>query len=130
MPKRKYLLLFFLILILSVIIGYTYLYKDHRNISTEKAQFTKNSKELIDEYQNNLEATTAKYLDKTIEVEGNVTDVENDSFTFNNIIVCYTDSVTIKEIKLATEIKVKGRSIGYDELLDYIKLDQVTIIKN
>lgn len=130
MRKRKYLLLFFLILILSVIIGYHYLYKDHRDISTEKAQFTKNSKELIDEYQKNFQATTTKYLDKTIEVEGNVTDVENDSFTLNNTIVCYTDSVTIKEIKLATEIKVKGRSIGYDELLDYIKLDQVTIIKN
>lgn len=130
MRKRKYLLIFFLILIMSVIIGYNYLYKDHRDISTEKAQFTKNSKELIDEYQNDLQATTTKYLDKTIKVEGNVTDVEDDNFTLNSVIVCYTDSVTIKEIKLATEIKVKGRSIGYDELLDYIKLDQVTIINN
>jgi uncharacterized protein (DUF1330 family) len=106
------------------------MYKSHRDISKEKAQFTKTSKELIDEYQNNLETTTTKYLDKTIEVNGKVTDVESDNFTLNNVIVCYTDSVTIKKIKLTEEINVKGRSIGYDELLEYIKLDKVTIINN
>ena len=130
MRKRKTLISISVFIILSVIIGYNYMYKDHRNISTEKAQFSMTSKSLISEYQNDLESTTTKYLDKTIEVEGEITDIENVSFTLNNFIVCYTDSVTIKKIKLATEIKVKGRSIGYDELLEFIKLDQVTIINN
>jgi hypothetical protein len=104
------------------------LYKDHRNIATEKALFTKIAKELIDEYQNDLQTTTTKYLDKTIEINGKVTDVENENLTLNNAIVCYTDLITIKEIKVNTDIKVKGRSIGYDELLGLVKLDQVSII--
>ena len=106
------------------------MYKDHRDISTEKAQFTKKSKELVDEYQTNIEATTTKYLDKTIEIEGRITDIESDNFTLNNAIVCYTDSITIQKIKIDRTLKVKGRSIGYDELLEYIKLDQVIIINN
>ena len=69
MRKKKYLLLFFVILVLSVIIGYNYMYKDHRDISTEKVQFTKKAKELVDEYQTDVEATTTKYLDKIIEIE-------------------------------------------------------------
>ena len=40
MRKRKYLVVFLLILILSVIIGYNYMYKEHRDISSEKADFT------------------------------------------------------------------------------------------
>lgn len=104
------------------------MYKDHRDISTEEALFTKTSKELIEEYQNDLEKSATKYLDKTIEVKGKITDVESDSFTLNDAIVCYTDSITIKKIYLNAEIIVKGRCIGYDELLEYIKLDQVTII--
>lgn len=130
MQKKKYLLLFFVILVLSVIIGYNYMYKDHRDISTEKVQFTKKAKELVDEYQIDIEATTTKYLDKTIEIEGRITDIESDNFTLNNAIVCYTDSITIQKIKIDGTLKVKGRSIGYDELLEYIKLDQVIIINN
>lgn len=130
MRKKKYLLLFFVILVLSVIIGYNYMYKDHRDISTEKVQFTKKAKELVDEYQTDLEATTTKYLDKIIEIEGRITDIESDNFTLNNAIVCYTDSITIQKIKIDGTLKVKGRSIGYDELLEYIKLDQLIIINN
>jgi uncharacterized protein YacL len=130
MRKKKYLLLFFVILVLSVIIGYNYMYKDHRDISTEKVQFTKKAKELVDEYQTDVEATTTKYLDKIIEIEGRITDIESDNFTLNNAIVCYTDSITIQKIKIDGTLKVKGRSIGYDELLEYIKLDQLIIINN
>ena len=43
--------LIFSLIVLSVYIGYNYIYKSHRDISTEKAQYIKTSKELIDEYQ-------------------------------------------------------------------------------
>lgn len=130
MTKRKFFYLLSVLILLSGVIGYNYIYQDHRNIANENAHFKKRSKELIDEYQHDIEATTTKYLDKTIEIEGEVTAIESDSFTLNNAIVCYTDSLTIREIKLTTDIKVKGRSIGYDELLEYIKFDQITLINN
>lgn len=130
MRKRKYLVVFLLTLILSVIIGYNYMYKEHRNISSEKADFILNSQDLVNEYQIDLDEATAKYLDKTIELSGKVTDVESDNFTLNNVIICYSDSLTIQSLNITDNIKAKGRSIGYDELLEHIKLDQVTIINH
>ncbi len=130
MTKRKFFYLLSILFLLSGVIGYNYIYKDHRNIANENALFKRKSTELIEEYQQNVDATTTKYLDKTIEIDGEVTAIETDNFTLNDVIVCYTDSLTIREIKLATVIRVKGRSIGYDELLEYIKFDQITLINN
>lgn len=130
MTKRKFFYLLSILILLSGVIGYNYIYQDHRDIAKENAQFKIKSKELIEEYQNDIEATTTKYLDKTIEIEGEVTAIDTDNFTLNNGIVCYADSLTMRKIKLATGIKVKGRSIGYDELLEYIKFDQITLINN
>ena len=130
MTKRKFFYLLSILILLSGVIGYNYIYQEHRNIAEENAQFKKNSKELIEEYQHDIEATTTKYLDKTIEISGEVTAIDTHNFTLNNGIICYTDSLTMVKIKLATAIKVKGRSIGYDELLEYIKFDQITLINN
>lgn len=130
MSKRKFLYLISSLIVLSVYVGYNYMYKSHRDISKEKALFTMNSIELIKEYTANLETATATYLDKTIQLKGVVTEVDEESFTLNEVIVCYTDSITLLNIKNDSPIIVKGRNIGYDELLENIKLDQVTIINN
>lgn len=115
---------------MSVIIGYNYMYKDHRDISSEKASFNTTADVLIKEYASDIDASVKKYLDKTIQVKGKVTEIEQESFTINNAIVCYADSTMIVQLKNNFEILVKGRNIGYDEILDLIKLDQVTIINN
>jgi len=130
MSKRKFLYLISSLIVLSVYVGYNYMYKSHRDISKEKALFTMNSIELIKEYTANLETATATYLDKTIQLKGVVTEVDEESFTLNEVIVCYTDNITLLNIKNDSSIIVKGRNIGYDELLENIKLDQVTIINN
>ena len=130
MTKRK---LFLGAVFLSILLGcmvYLYLYKEHRNIKEEDALFNTISLELIKEYQSNVETTSAKYLDKIIEIEGKVTDVEKDNFTMDHSILCYTDSITIRRVEVGALLKVKGRSIGYDELLETIKIDFTTITSN
>lgn len=130
MTKRK---LFLGTVFLSILLGcmaYLYLYQEHRNIQEEDALFNTTSLELIKEYQSNVETTSAKYLDKIIKIEGMVTDVEKDNFTMDHIILCYTDSITIRRVEIGAPLKVKGRSIGYDELLETIKIDFTTITSN
>jgi hypothetical protein len=130
MNKRKILFFVSFFILLIGFFGYNYLYKNHRNISEEKADFVILTSELIKEFNNKLEVSTLKYLDKTIELSGKVTEIEEDNFMLDNMIVCYADSVTLTHIKKDILIRVKGRSIGYDELLEFIKLDQVTIINH
>jgi len=104
------------------------MYKSHRNIEDEKAVFTTESKAFQKEYVNDIDTATKKYIDKTIEVSGIITEIDMDNFTLDSAIVCYADVSTLQNIKLLSNVRVKGRSIGYDELLEIIKLDQVIII--
>ena len=126
--KQKYSYICVAILILSLIIVYNYIYKNHRNIADEKPKFKVESKVFGKEFLIDPEKATIKYIDKIIQVSGKVTEIENDNFTLDNIIVCYTDNMTIKKIAKNISLTIKGRSIGYDELLEIIKLDQVIII--
>lgn len=129
MHKRKYIYVSIIILALSLIVAYNYIYKEHRNISEEKAAFTLTSIEFIKEYNNDIELATKKFLDKTIQVSGTITEIDKDNFTLDNAVVCYADSIVLERIKKNLRIEVKGRSIGYDELLELIKLDQINIVQ-
>ena len=104
------------------------MYKNHRDISQENAMFKIESKEFIREFSIDINAAVDKYLDKTIELKGEITEIEKDNFILNNTIVCYADSIALLQISVSEAFIVKGRIIGYDELLEQIKLDQVTII--
>lgn len=130
MRKRKFFYLIIVILLLTGFIGYNYIYKSHRNISEEKAKYTVNATSFIKEFNNDVEASITKYLDKTIQLKGKITEIEQSNFMLNNAIVCYTDSITLTQIKKDLVVTVKGRSIGYDELLEFLKFDQITIINN
>ena len=130
MNKRKLLFVISMIILLSGIIGYNYIYKEHRDISKEDAHYQLDSKDCINEFSGGIDTAVTKYLDKTVSIQGMVTEIEEDNFTIENSIVCYTDSITLTQVLKNKVINVKGRSIGYDELLDLIKLDQVTIINN
>lgn len=128
MTKRTYLFFGLVFTVLLLGSGYFYLYKGHRNIGEEDVDYSLTCEQFKREYRNGIVITTAKYLDKVIELEGKVTDVENSSLILDSVVLCYADSITMSQVRLGTIIKVKGRSIGYDELLEYIKLDFTTLV--
>jgi len=130
MNKRKILIFASFLILFVGIFGYNYIYKENRNISEEKAAFTLITNDFITEFNTNPKIAITKYLDKTIQLKGKVTELEQSNFMLNDVIVCYTDSLTLSQVQESSVIIVKGRSIGYDELLEVIKLDQVTIINN
>ncbi|MDT0553847.1 OB-fold protein [Urechidicola vernalis] len=117
----------FLILIVLGIVGYNYIYKSHRNIQLERPDYTLFSNDILDEFQLNLDESTNKYLNKIIIIEGEVTNLERDFVMLDDRIVCY--NLDSKSLNLNTTVKIKGRFIGYDELLEELKLDQCIIIK-
>ncbi|MAD98088.1 MAG: hypothetical protein CMB99_12250 [Flavobacteriaceae bacterium] len=128
MKKSKIVLFSFFAGLIATFLILRYVYKDHRDIATESASFRLVSSELITEFSTDAEAATTKYLDQTVEISGEVSGVSEAYFTLNQSIVCYTDSLSISKISNSQQIKAKGRFIGYDDLLEEIKFDQVTII--
>ena len=119
--------IFVLIVVLIVgVIGYEYVYKDHRNIATEEVVFKFKSNDLIAELVADNDAVI-KYLDKVISVSGVVTDANENNLTLSNDIFCIFDSV-VKSVSVEDTLIVKGRCLGFDELLMQVKLDQCQII--
>ena len=123
--KKKYIILILIVII--AFFGYNYIYKDHRDIETEKAAFTVNSKEIVSGFLQNAEATNTKYLDKTIEIKGVVTEVDNLSLVLDGQVFCtFNEKPKVEENQ---EVVIKGRLIGFDDLLEEVKIDQCVIIK-
>ncbi len=100
-----------------------------RDLTTEDTAFTVTSKNITAEFAANVPGATKKYSDKAIAVSGIVTSVTDSIVTIDNTIICNfkTPDTTIKNEQAIT---VKGRLVGFDDLMGELKLDQCTINKN
>lgn len=126
---KKKVILIFLVLILVIIGAYQYLYKAHRDITTEKGSYTITVTEIFSEFQTNENSANAKYLDKTIEVTGDLSniDVATKSIVINDkLFATFKDGIP-KSLKPNSKIKLKGRFLGYDALVEELKMDQCII---
>lgn len=123
---KKKIIFFILLLVVSISL-YNYVYQDHRNIETESPEFKSTPEDIVNEFKLDALVSEKKYLNKTIELTGIVTELNNSDLTLNNTIFCqFTKTQTAK---LNSEVKIKGRCIGYDDLFEQVKLDQCSIIK-
>ena len=105
------------------------MYGGQRNLESENATFNVTTFELSKEYSSNVDVANKKYLEKAIEISGKVISVKNKEVILENAIVCNfkNEDISVKESQIIT---VKGRVVGYDDLMEEIKLDQCFIIKN
>lgn len=127
--KKKLLIVCFFVIIIAVLI-YNYVYKSHRDISNEKESFAISVIDLKNDYRKNDSLANAKYLDKTIVIYGKITSLD----LANRILSVDTSlSAIMKEsgvsINLNDSIKLKGRFIGYDDLLEEFKMDECSVIR-
>ncbi|MFC4738519.1 hypothetical protein ACFO3U_00775 [Flavobacterium ponti] len=123
---NKKILFGFLIFSAIAISVYLYAYKDHRDIANEKSAHTIKVSELQNEFAINDSLALKKYQDKTIEVNGQITSIDTDNNAIvldEKIFASFNDSLA-KEIVLGKKLKIKGRFLGYDELLEEFKMDQ------
>lgn len=128
--KKKLFIIIPVVLIIIAIAGYKMLYKEHRDISSEEAEFTLTATALLNEFTSNESQANAKYADKTIVVSGKVTavDAASGTVTIDEILSATLKDKTQQPAGQST-VTVKGRFVGYDDLLGELKMDQVTITK-
>jgi len=126
--KKKYLATIVIIAILAYV-AYNYIYQDHRDIETETVAYTIKSNDLVNEFAQNQTAAETKYLNQTLVVTGDISEINTSDLTLNDAIFCSFDiEKKITNLTTKTNISVKGRCIGYDELLEQVKLDQCSIL--
>ncbi len=123
----KKALIALIILLVVTYIGYNYVMATPKDIQTSKADYSLDSSIFSKEFTTDLVASEKKYTKKVVSLKGKITEVENDGITINKTVYCKLDKTT--GLKVGNQIEVKGLFIGYDELLEIIKLDQCSIVK-
>lgn len=119
----------FIIILICVIglLGYKYMYQDHRNIANESSIYKITALEISNEFEINPISSENKYLNKTIEVRGKVSEKNSQNITIDDKVFCQFSS-KIQTVPNTNLITIKGRFIGYDDLLEQVKIDQCIII--
>ncbi|WMI64551.1 hypothetical protein RBH94_10815 [Aestuariibaculum sp. YM273] len=128
--KKRYYIYILALFILALYFGYSYIYQDHRNIETESANFVLEASAFSEAFVNSPNQAELKFINKTIEVTGVITDLNQTDITLDQSIFCQFSTAITPPQKVDTTIKIKGRCIGYDDLLEQVKLDQCSIVKD
>ena len=127
---KKTLLAIFIFSIAGLSIYY-YVYQGHRNIDSEIAAYTLEIAELQKEFTANDSQALVKYQNQTIELRVKVTmiDFDNKALVLDHkVFATFNDSLP-KDLNINEIFSVKGRFLGYDELLDEFRMDQCSIVK-
>ena len=115
------------ILVLSCIAFYTiyrYAYKPHKTIEKLEIEYDGTSHNFIEK----VKEDASIWNNKIVLLSGIITSKEDKGITLNNSIYCqFREDVTSSKLKESHPISLKGRVIGYDDLLEELKLDQCII---
>ncbi len=124
--KKSYKILIVVLIGICLVgfISYNYIMTGGaRDLTTEKTDFVVNSKDIINEFTKNIDVANKKYLEKAVVIEGKVTKVIDKQVIIDDVVICELKNtdITIKENQ---NITIKGRIMGYDDLMGELKLDQ------
>jgi hypothetical protein len=123
---RKWIVIL-IIIIIAAVFGYNYIYQDHRSIENERVAFVVSSQEIAIQFFEDTATSEQKYLNKTIEVSGLITEININNITLDDKVFCqFSEAINIS-VKENSNLYIKGRVIGYDDLLEQVKLDQCSI---
>lgn len=130
--NRKKIL--WVLVLCTVIIGsvfYFYVYKEHRDIGREEASFSISVDELHKQFQTNDSLANVSYADQTIIITGLVTyvDTANDAVILNEKLFLTFNTTEVLTLQLKQLVKIKGRFVGYDDLMEELKMDQCQLIE-
>lgn len=128
MKKNKIIVISVFVLIVAYLI-YAYVYQSHRDIASEKESFLVTADAVFKEFKADEPKANKKYLDKTIDVYGKISSMdlnENTIVIDEKMFAVFKDKIP-EGLQLHSEIKIKGRFIGYDDLLGEMKMDQCAI---
>lgn len=119
--KRNKILLTLLIVFFGAYSTYKYVYRPHKNIEKLATNFTGNCNEFLSK----IKEDTNIWNSKIVELSGKVTSIDKNGITLNKQIYClFKEPLKTARLKKNQTIKIKGRVIGYDDLLDELKLEQ------
>lgn len=123
MNKRKKTVVIIACIVVLLLLGYNYVMTGGgRDLKSEKPEFTTTATSIFDEFSANSANATKKYINKALEISGEVTAVKDSTITLNEKVNCQLQMLA--KSKIGEKVTIKGRVTGYDDLLEELKLDK------
>ncbi len=128
MGKKLKIILLFVVVLIVGFISYNYvMIGGARDLEKETSEFSVSANDVFGEFSSDSQKATAKYLNKAVEITGKVTNVAENVITLDGKVSCQLQ--VSQQVMLNSQVKIKGRVTGYDDLLEELKLDQCLIVK-
>ena len=99
-----------------------------RDLQSEEAAFTLKTKDILAEFTANEAAANKKYLEKPVVISGVITSITDKEVIIDEVVVCGFTAVNTT-LKVGQTVSIKGRVIGYDDLMGGVNMDQCSINK-
>lgn len=126
--KSKILIGLVLIIAIGGYFGYSYAYKPHTEITDMEVAFTGNAADFLEKIKENPESWTQG--EKVVELTGVITAKDEKGISLNeSIYFQLAEGTSTEALAEGQKTKIIGRIIGYDDLLEELKLDKAIIIK-
>ena len=120
-------LIFVVFSIFILLVFKKYIYKKHENISLKNPDLVISADKLYYDFINFTDSSNSKYLNKIIIIDGNLISLDDRNILLSPGISILLEKSTT-EINRKEEIKIKGRCLGFDNILMEVKIDKATLI--
>jgi len=135
--RRKLLIQIFILTVAIVMVaGYLIYNKPHRNILDEEAQFSLSLVEMNEEFLVDEDAAYKKYFNQVVEISGTAVSIDEKANKRFDVVLKSQEIIANGELispdvqpakLIEQEVLLKGLFIGYDNLLEEIKLSKCSI---
>ncbi|MGB0871081.1 MAG: hypothetical protein ACPG6V_13265 [Flavobacteriales bacterium] len=123
--KSKLAIIVLALVVLGGIIGYKITYKAHETIQDMKVEYKGQAQDIVSV----LSDAPEKWQNKIVELTGTISQIDQNGFMLNESIYCVKDKTSKSSLIENNSYTIKGRIIGYDDLMEELKLDKVIILK-
>lgn len=105
--------------------AYQYVYQAHDTVDDLELTYSGSAQN----FTSVVQQSDSPFLNSAVLIQGTITSITDQDLMLGSNIFCQLSPMTDLSTKnrIGDQITVKGRYIGYDELLEEIKLDQVEI---
>lgn len=105
---------------------YQYLYQSHDGVEDLELSYTGDTNGLLDSLNQGNNAVL--WTNKAVQLADEITGIDSATIQLNHTTFCQLNEVP-SDYKVHDKIVLIGRFIGYDELMEEVKLDQCEIVK-
>ncbi|RNC88282.1 MAG: hypothetical protein ED556_03615 [Winogradskyella sp.] len=132
MKKKRLIFIALFLSIIAALAVYNYVFNaKHRDIAKEEAAVAMSAAEISNLFKTDESTATTNYLDQVVQLTGRITSIEDGQIVLDDgAQISFINPIDVSKYSQGKTLEIKGRCVGYDELLELVKIDQSTLIKN